>query len=166
MSEKPWWALTPQELEQMDAGLPELRELSVEEGRALIERLNAHAQGALPPEEWDFVAHQPAIRYAADIERLASQAAREHETEFIAGVRAALDHARGQIAVGPLTNVPPRQDPPCCQDLEAEATAARDSVAGMLDTPLSCSRDFAAGVEDTMTWLTCGTDTAPLDLET
>ena len=166
MSEKPWWALTPHELEQMDAGLPELRELSVEEGRALIDRLNAHAQRALPPEEWDFVARHPAIRYAVDIDRLASQAAREHDTEFIAGVRAASDYARGQASVGPLTNAPPRQGPPCCQDLEAEAVIARDSVAGMLDTPLSCSRDFAAGVEDTMTWLTCGTDTPPLNLGT
>src|SRR5699024_3593207 len=109
MSEKPWWALTPQELEQMDAGLPELRELSVEEGRALFERVHEHEQGALPTVKWDYVAHQPAIRYAADIERLATQAARELETEFIAGVRAAFDHARGQIAVGLLTNVPPRQ---------------------------------------------------------
>lgn len=166
MSDTPWWALTPDQLEQLDAGLPELRELSADEGHELIERLNSHAQHALSPEEWEFVARQPAIRYAADIERLVSQAARENDTEFVAGVRVALDYARGQAAVGPLTNAPTRQNPPCCQELEAEATTARDSAAGMLDSPLNCSRELAAGVEDTMTWLTCGTDTPPLNLDT
>lgn len=166
MSEKPWWALSPHELEQLDANLPRLRELTADEGRALVERLNAHAQGALAPEEWEFVARQPAIRYEVEIERLASRAAREHDTEFAVGVRTALDYARGHVVVGPLTNARPRSRPPSCQDLEAEATVARDSVAGALDTPLSCSREFAAGIEDTMMWLTCGTDTPPLDLHT
>lgn len=154
--------LTPAELMQLPHP-PAPPKLTPEQGQALIRRLNETAGDLESAEEWEFLADQPTIRYADDVDRIRHFLDQEDDgSQFYRGVRAALDYAAGRLAVGPLTGEPPEQIPPLHSDLGDEVSMAMDAFAGDLDEPLPHSRDYIVGVEHTCMWLRCSTNQPPV----
>lgn len=154
--------LTPAELMQLPHP-PTPPKLTSEQGQELIRRLNQTAGELESAEEWEFLADQPTIRYAADVVRIRQLLEQVDDgSQFHRGVRAALDYTAGRLPVGPLTGEPPEQIPPLHSDLGDEVSMAMDAFAGDLDEPLPHSRDYIVGVEHTCMWLRCSTNDAPV----
>lgn len=163
---KPAWLMAPQELATLPhPALPP--EPTDEEGRELVARLNAPdgPEVELNAAQIDYLAVRAPVRYTADVAHLREKLDREDDgSPWCVGVRAALEYAEGNQALGPLTGEPSkRRTPPSQGDLGDELRVAIDALASDLDTPLPHPRDFIVAVEHTCMWLRCTTNAPPLE---
>lgn len=162
-TDKPAWQMTLAELAAIPLP-PEPPELTPEEGAALIRELNVKCR-PVTMEEYAFLAHQPAIRDMAAVERtlghLREGLRATPEDPFLKGVRDAFAWAYGHQPLGPVSGEPAEEKPPRWVDLREEAAVAADALAGALDDPPQLPKDYIVGVEHTTLWLHCGTDDPP-----
>lgn len=142
-------------------------DVTPEEGRELVRRLNEPGGAQLPlnESEHEFILSEPAVRDGDQVERLHQVLDEDGGNDLYSrGIRAGLAYAEGRTPA-PLTGHEP-DGLPLGEDLYREVAVANESVQGALDQPLPHPQDYIVGIEATCLWLICHTDSPPLDLHT
>lgn len=138
-----------------------------EEHAEFIRKVNAPggAHITLSAREWGHRSKLPPVRDPAAVRELRASLAEEPPgNPFFDGIAAALDYAYGQTLIGPVSGEHAKSAPPTCRDLYGEEMIAlrviqRDLVKN--DHPVPRHPDFVVGVEHTLMWLQCRTDSPP-----